>query len=90
MKFTILVDPSLFLITIYLVYLINAWKSREKDILKKKCILLVWSLPDDLYKCRVYLNPSTGMEFNWQPLQLWNLHDDLYICRSVEFTWRPL
>ena len=35
MKFTILVHPSLAIITMYLVCLINAWESREKDFLKQ-------------------------------------------------------
>ena len=30
LKFTILTDPSLVIITIYIVCLINAWESREK------------------------------------------------------------
>ena len=35
MQFIILVHPSLVIITIYLVCLIYAWKSGEKDFLKK-------------------------------------------------------
>ena len=46
MKCTILVHPSLVIITMYLVCLINALESREKDF--KKCIFtirLIWSRP---------------------------------------------
>ena len=35
MKFTILADPSLVIITINLVCLFNAWESREKRLFKK-------------------------------------------------------
>ena len=32
MKFTILVHPSFVIITIYIVWLINTWDSREKEL----------------------------------------------------------
>ena len=46
MKFTILEDPSLVIITIYLVCLINALESREKELLKSNAY--AFSL-NDLY-----------------------------------------
>ena len=59
--------------------------------------LQVWSLPDDLYRCGVYLMISTGVEFTWWSLQVCSLPDDLYRCgvylitsTGVGFTWGSL